>query len=113
MTQRYYQPAAGRFTQFDPLPESVMLPNRYEYAGCNPSNFVDPSGLHHDPCAASTKNLIGTAIGFGAAYGAWGTATFAFVVGGSIWPVIGFGVVLVGAAMVLDAAGQTQGHDCY
>ena len=55
MTQRFYQLAAGRFTQLDPLPESVMLPNRYEYANCNPSNFVDPSGL---TCSSAEKGLI-------------------------------------------------------
>ena len=65
MTQRYYQPSAGRFTQFDPLPESVMLPNRYEYAGCNPSNYVDPSGLVHQ-CDAFVYGAIGVALVLGA-----------------------------------------------
>ena len=68
MTQRYYQPAAGPFTQMDPLPESVMLPNRYEYAGCNPSNFVDPSGLYR--CTAeytidTALNIAAFAVTFG------------------------------------------------
>jgi len=33
-----------------------MLPNRYEYADCNPSNYVDPSGLD----AIDTFNCVGT-----------------------------------------------------
>jgi RHS repeat-associated protein len=45
MGQRYYQLASGRFTQLDPLPESILEVNRYPYAGCNPTNFVDPTGL--------------------------------------------------------------------
>jgi RHS repeat-associated protein len=47
MTQRYYQPGNGRFTQIDPLPQSLVSVNRFAYAGCNPTNFVDPSGLDH------------------------------------------------------------------
>ncbi len=45
MTQRYYQPSSGRFTQLDPLPSQLLTVNRYAYANCNPTNFVDPSGL--------------------------------------------------------------------
>ena len=47
MGARYYQPGTGRFTQQDPLPKSVMTTNRYAYAGSNPTNFVDPTGLDH------------------------------------------------------------------
>jgi RHS repeat-associated protein len=38
---RYYDAATGRFASRDPLP----LMQRYAYAGGNPVNFVDPSGL--------------------------------------------------------------------
>jgi RHS repeat-associated protein len=48
MTRRFYQPASGRFTQLDPLPESIIARNRYAYVNCNPVNAVDPSGLA--PC---------------------------------------------------------------
>jgi RHS repeat-associated protein len=39
---RYYGPGHGRFTQADP---SGQEQNRYLYAGANPINFTDPSGL--------------------------------------------------------------------
>jgi RHS repeat-associated protein len=47
MGARYDQPASGRFTQLDPLPRSLISANRYAYAGCNPANFTDPTGLSH------------------------------------------------------------------
>jgi RHS repeat-associated protein len=34
MDARYYQPGRGRFTQLDPLPNSVLTADRYAYAGC-------------------------------------------------------------------------------
>ena len=39
MGERYYDPARGRFTQLDPLGGG------YVYAGNDPINFVDPTGL--------------------------------------------------------------------
>jgi RHS repeat-associated protein len=39
---RYYQPELGRWTQLDP---SGLEGNAYLYAGGNPANFTDPSGL--------------------------------------------------------------------
>ena len=44
--QRWYDPDTGRFTQQDSL-ETLVDPtraNRYEYAGGNPVNYVDPTG---------------------------------------------------------------------
>ncbi len=38
---RYYDPTLGRWTQRDPVPSELP----YAYAGDNPVNFVDPSGL--------------------------------------------------------------------
>lgn len=49
---RYYSPKLGRWTQQDPLVhlyDPVQL-NRYAYAGCNPSNVIDPSGLEFTVC---------------------------------------------------------------
>ncbi len=44
---RYYSPELGRWTQQDPmvhLYDPVQM-NRYAYAGCNPSNVIDPTGM--------------------------------------------------------------------
>jgi len=45
--QRYYDPVVGRFTQQDPLDQVADLRqgNRYLYAGSDPVNLVDPTGL--------------------------------------------------------------------
>jgi RHS repeat-associated protein len=40
---RYYDPRIGRFTQTDPIPDPGGNP--YAYAGCDPVNNEDPSGL--------------------------------------------------------------------
>jgi RHS repeat-associated protein len=48
--QRWYDPHNGRFTQQDNL-HFIGDPangNRYAYAGCNPTNYTDPTGLKHD-----------------------------------------------------------------
>ncbi|MGQ0680518.1 MAG: RHS repeat-associated core domain-containing protein, partial [Actinomycetota bacterium] len=49
---RYYDPVIGRWTQPDP---SGMDANSYAYAGSNPANFVDPSGLASDPFPSRIK----------------------------------------------------------
>jgi RHS repeat-associated protein len=45
--RRFYDPNLGRFTQQDDL-NTIGDPskgNRYAYAGCNPTNNIDPTGL--------------------------------------------------------------------
>jgi RHS repeat-associated protein len=45
---RYYEPTIGSFLTQDPFPGFVVAPqslNRCVYAGNNPTNWVDPSGL--------------------------------------------------------------------
>jgi RHS repeat-associated protein len=46
---RYYQPGLGRWTQADPLdqPGDLRNGNRYVYAGGDPVNLSDPTGLSH------------------------------------------------------------------
>ncbi len=48
---RYYDPALGRFWSEDPWGGSAASPqtlNPYPYAGSNPANATDPSGLDSD-----------------------------------------------------------------
>ncbi|MDP9316440.1 MAG: RHS repeat-associated core domain-containing protein, partial [Chloroflexota bacterium] len=59
MGARYYQSASGRFTQQDPLPDSILSFNRYAYANCNPANGIDPTGLLTAECQAAVVDLIG------------------------------------------------------
>jgi RHS repeat-associated protein len=59
---RYYDPGTGRFTQQDSL-EVLADPsrgNRYQYAGSNPVNYVDPSGRDF---ATDLGGFIGGALG--------------------------------------------------
>src|SRR5262249_24531924 len=45
MRARYYSPPLGRFLSNDPLGLASGQVNLYGYAGQNPVNFIDPSGL--------------------------------------------------------------------
>lgn len=50
MGVRYYDENMGRFTQLDPVfgkPTDPLTLNRYQYAGCDPVNNVDPTGRSH------------------------------------------------------------------
>lgn len=59
---RYYDPATGRFAQYDP---SGQEPNPYAYAACNPVSAKDPSGLDCEEGADTAGDVLG-AISFGA-----------------------------------------------
>lgn len=63
MGARYYDPDSGRFTQADPLP-SQMLSNRYAYAGGDPVNYSDPTGLFHAGCDGhiTVDQIFGTRV---------------------------------------------------
>ncbi len=58
---RYYDPSSGRWTQRDPLNQAADLrqANRYAYAGGDPINITDPSGLNHaeDGSGQSTRRI--------------------------------------------------------
>jgi RHS repeat-associated protein len=56
--QRWYNPVTGRFTQQDSI-ENLADPsraNRYEYAGSNPINYVDPRGTEYIPGVLPENN---------------------------------------------------------
>jgi RHS repeat-associated protein len=52
MRARYYSPEQGRFTEADPIGAAGDL-NLYRYAGNDPVDFSDPSGLRREQPPAS------------------------------------------------------------
>lgn len=66
---RYYDSTIGRFTQMDPSGQEV---HPFGYAGCNPINAKDPSGLASTGCVL--LGGIAAGAGVGAAYSAAVTA---------------------------------------
>jgi RHS repeat-associated protein len=58
--QRYYDPTTGRWTQGDPIDNPLASHgwNRYIYAGDNPVNFTDPTGLICGPGGGIGDALI-------------------------------------------------------
>ena len=94
--QRWYDPATGRFTQLDSI-ETVADPsraNRYVYAGANPVNYVDPTGLF-SITSVLKATVVGAVGGFvggaisGCIAGALATAGPGCVAGGLVGAVAG------------------------
>jgi len=54
---RYYDPTTGQFLSVDPLVASTGQP--YQYAGNNPVNASDPSGLDSAGCTGAPPGLSG------------------------------------------------------
>jgi RHS repeat-associated protein len=95
---RYYDATTGRFTQFDPAGQEA---NPYSYAGCNPINAKDPTGL-------ALGLLCSAQIQFGVAVTVAGFVeiaadTFAGVVAAA--PTLGASVA-AGGALATVIAGQ-------
>jgi RHS repeat-associated protein len=68
--KRWYDPNTGRFTQQDNLTFLVdpARANRYAYAGCNPVNYVDPTGEDFSLCSTGFFLIgAGASIGLAAA----------------------------------------------
>jgi RHS repeat-associated protein len=57
MRNRFYDPASGRFTQLDPLGLIGGDTNEYRFAGNNPVNNYDPSGLRQVNDEEPSPNL--------------------------------------------------------
>jgi len=76
---RYYDPTIGRFTQPDPSNQET---NRYLYAGANPCNNTDPTGLASVACWVAAGFVLGSGVAFIATGGialaayAYGVAIF-------------------------------------
>jgi RHS repeat-associated protein len=83
---RYYDPDLGRFTQRDPSGRDLP----YAYAGCDPVNNTDPTGLDVIGCIASILVAIGATILFG-------VAVFSGPGAVPLWAIIGAGFVALGA----------------
>jgi RHS repeat-associated protein len=65
--ERYLAPALGRWTQADPAafrinPSMLGEPSPYAYAGCNPINNTDPTGLWVE-CTFAVAGGVFTVIG--------------------------------------------------
>lgn len=75
MQARYYDPAVGRFLSTDPVgpsPGNTFNFNRYDYAGNNPVNNIDPNGKEctgshitdgNGNCASTGTSLAGSGSG--------------------------------------------------
>jgi RHS repeat-associated protein len=97
---RYYDASIGRFTQPDP---SGQEQNRYLYAGANPCNNTDPSGLDSGACVISSISLaLGVILIIGAAATIPATGPVGF------WAAFGLFARLFGTA----AAGAGVIHNC-
>ena len=100
--RRWYDPAIGRFTQQDNLSfiGDPKKGNRYAYAGCDPTNNIDPTG--QDSCGfpdwvGSSTGLVGAGIDIGVILANAGTIGFGVGVAG----LAGGAIVGLGAAAVL------------
>lgn len=92
---RYYQPNLGRWTQRDPVIDlsGSAEQNRYSYAGCNPINSTDPSGLHSSGCLGKAATLIG---GLGGLAGLYAGAPYAAAAAGAAVGAFAAGALVAG-----------------
>jgi len=69
--QRFYNPTTGTWTQQDPInaPLDPHNANRYVYAGDNPINYTDCTGLDTEGCSWAWFGFVSSYIGFFIAVG--------------------------------------------
>ncbi|WP_172582907.1 RHS repeat-associated core domain-containing protein [Subtercola boreus] len=84
---RYYDPNLGRFTQADPSGQEA---NPYAYAGCNPINGKDSTGLISEACGVAIAGEIFSIVGIEAALFVGGAASIAS--GGALTPLAAIGL---------------------
>ncbi len=95
--QRWYDPAAGRFTQQDTLdaPLDHANANRYAYAAGDPINNQDPTGRDNTDLV---NNLASDLFGYATYITCMGTAALATPVTLGVSAAAGFGCAFLGAA---------------
>lgn len=102
---RFYDPSIGRFNQADP---SGQEENPYSYAGCNPVNATDPTGLDA-ACNLAITAFVLAAVGFVTSAATLIISAFAaaptFGVSAAVGALGAAGFIVSGAGRVLAGKG--------
>ncbi|KAF3463258.1 RHS repeat-associated core domain-containing protein [Streptomyces sp. Tu 3180] len=115
MGHRYYDPTSGRFTQPDPSGQET---NPYLYAGGDPINRTDPTGLGFLDSVSgaldSANDWVGAAVGCIGAVGIaadTGVIAYASAVGGAAGAGVGAAVGATAAVVGSCAVGAVAGYN--
>ncbi|WP_243706052.1 RHS repeat-associated core domain-containing protein [Micromonospora sp. KC721] len=116
--QRWYNPVQGRFTQQDNLSfiGNPQQGNRYAYAGGNPVNHIDPTGLAPEPndleyIVGTTADFAGAGAGLGGVVGCIATILAGCIEGAGAGALIGGGIGAV-AGLGYSTGRVCKEHDC-